>query len=170
MWRFGFERRVAMKTVKLNISSVDKHFASCRGGSRNSRRWSMMREPRQGNFTADKTPGRNFEQKNPMQKKNKLRKNDGNGAQVGPKVVEVKFALECAEAKDVYVCGDFNDWSPAAVRMIKRDESGHWEKRLVLPRGRHEYKFVVDGRWIADPDSHEDVVNTFGSINSVVNV
>jgi hypothetical protein len=39
-----------------------------------------------------------------------------------------------------------------------------------LPPGRYEYKFIVDGEWIPDPSEPHEVVNAFGSTNSVVEV
>jgi 1,4-alpha-glucan branching enzyme len=85
-------------------------------------------------------------------------------------VGEAAFVLECIGAEQVYVCGDFNEWRPASLRMIGAPEAGLWEKRLVLPIGRHEYKFVVDGNWVHDPDARENVRNSFGSLNSVLEV
>jgi len=105
-----------------------------------------------------------------MQKIDKSAEKQTNGSQPGPKVVEVTFALQGAKAKEVYLCGDFNDWSPTAVRMIPQADNARWEKRLTLPPGRYEYKFVVDGEWTADPKAHQKVPNNFGSINSVVEV
>ena len=67
---------------------------------------------------------------------------------------EVDFVLERNGAEQVYVCGDFNGWRPAGLRMI----------------GRYEYKFVVDGQWMHDPDARESVPNIHGSLNSVVEV
>jgi 1,4-alpha-glucan branching enzyme len=84
--------------------------------------------------------------------------------------VEVSFALERAEAHEIYLCGEFNQWAPSAVRMIRTDGNGRWEKRLMLAPGRYEYKFVADGEWTHDPNGQEHVVNVFGSINSVVEV
>jgi 1,4-alpha-glucan branching enzyme len=87
-----------------------------------------------------------------------------------PPVREVEFVLECIGADHVYVCGDFNDWQPTCLRMIGRRDAGLWEKRLVLPAGRHEYKFIVDGKWQHDPDARENVRNSYGSLNSVLEV
>lgn len=83
---------------------------------------------------------------------------------------EVEFVLDCIGAEQVYVCGDFNAWQPACLRMIGTPEAGLWEKRIMLPAGRHEYKFIVDGKWLHDPDARENVRNAFGSLNSVVEV
>jgi 1,4-alpha-glucan branching enzyme len=87
-----------------------------------------------------------------------------------PPCREVGFILKCQRAEHVYVCGDFNGWHPASLRMICDPDAGQWEKRLILPRGRHEYKFVVDGNWLHDPDARENVSNIYGSLNSVVEV
>ena len=83
---------------------------------------------------------------------------------------DVDFVLECHGAQNVYVCGDFNDWHPTSLRMIGSPEAGLWEKRLVLPPGRHEYKFIIDGKWLHDPGARENVPNIYGSLNSVVEV
>ena len=83
---------------------------------------------------------------------------------------EVDFILECNGAEHVYVCGDFNDWRPTCLRMIGNAELGLWAKRLLLPPGRYEYKFVVDGKWLHDHDAMENISNIYGSLNSVVEV
>lgn len=84
--------------------------------------------------------------------------------------IEVAFSLEQPDAHEVYLCGDFNEWSPLAVRMIRHEGNGHWEKRLTLAPGRYEYQFIVDGKWTPDPQSKASVMNPFGSINSVVEI
>ena len=83
---------------------------------------------------------------------------------------DVDFVLEYNGAEHAYVCGDFNDWHPTCLRMIGNPDDGLWEKRLTLPPGRYEYKFVVNGSWRHDPDARENVPNIYGSLNSVVEV
>lgn len=104
----------------------------------------------------------------PNQKQNHRLKT--NGANVAQPVKEVEFVLACYGAEDVFVCGDFNDWHPAGLRMIGMPGAGLWKKRLILPPGRHEYKFVVDGKWLHDPNARENVRNNCGSLNSVLEV
>jgi hypothetical protein len=41
---------------------------------------------------------------------------------------------------------------------------------LVLPPGRHEYKFVVNGEWMPYPAAEIQPPNGLGSLNSVVRV
>src|SRR5579859_2750111 len=52
-----------------------------------------------------------------------------------PGLAEVTFRLSQAEAHEVYVCGEFNDWSAHWLRMILNQKNGRREKRLILPAG-----------------------------------
>ena len=86
-----------------------------------------------------------------------------------PKTLSVSFALHKPDAKRVSLCGDFNGWSPTATPM-KRHDDGHWGTTVTLAPGRYQYKFAVDGEWIADPAAQKNVPNEHGSLNSVVEV
>lgn len=83
---------------------------------------------------------------------------------------EVAFVLHSHEANEVYLCGDFNHWTPHSLPMVRHGEDHCWEKRLALEPGRYEYKFIVNGVWIHNPDAPENVPNIHGSLNSVVEV
>jgi 1,4-alpha-glucan branching enzyme len=87
----------------------------------------------------------------------------------GPTAQFVHIEFNHPTARAVAIAGTFNDWRPQATRMVALG-AGRWLKRLVLPRGRHEYLFVVDGRWIPDPSAHETVPNPCGGVNSVLRV
>ena len=67
--------------------------------------------------------------------------------------------------KQVCLAGTFNNWKPAAM---KKQPSGLYSIEVKVPKGQHEYKFVVDGVWQSDPENHDTVQNSMGSINSVV--
>jgi hypothetical protein len=86
-----------------------------------------------------------------------------------PQTLSVSFALHKPDAKRVSLCGDFNGWSPGVTSM-KRHDDGHWETTVALAPGRYQYKFIVDGDWIADPAAQKSVANEHGSLNSVVEV
>ncbi len=106
-----------------------------------------------------------------MRKSGKIDQNHSNGGRNAEgSLVEVLFTLHHANARDVFLCGDFNQWSPAALRMTRQGASDRWEKRVTLPSGRYEYKFLVDGAWTADPTTRNEVLNAFGSINSILEV
>lgn len=79
----------------------------------------------------------------------------------------VKITLEAPDATEVFLLGDFNKWSPKTHRM-RQEYNGTWSKILMLPAGRYEYKFLVDGEWQEDPEASLACVNCFGSRNSVM--
>lgn len=83
--------------------------------------------------------------------------------------VEVRFELPYLPAKEVFLAGSFNEWHPAMFPMIESDD-GTWVKKLRLPPGKYEYRFVVDGRWISDPNNPLSTANPFGGLNSVIEV
>lgn len=47
---------------------------------------------------------------------------------------------------------------------------GRWVKDLVLPPGVYEYRLVVDGEWMPDPQARDSKPNPFGGANSILNV
>lgn len=78
----------------------------------------------------------------------------------------VEFILNQPQARAAAVVGSFNDWDVSRTPM-SLETAGCWKATVWLPAGRYEYRFVVDGRWISDPNAKEHVQNTFGSTNSV---
>ena len=83
--------------------------------------------------------------------------------------VKVTFVLLDLGAKQVSLCGDFNAWAADAAPM-KRDADGLWDTTITLAPGRYEYKFLVDGQWLPDPQAREQVWNRHGTLNSVIEV
>ena len=69
-------------------------------------------------------------------------------------------------AKMVCLSGDLNDWNPASFRMKR--EGDEWVFRAHLNKGKHCYKFVVDGKWILDPANKLWEQNEFRTGNSVL--
>ena len=47
---------------------------------------------------------------------------------------------------------------------------GRWLKELALPPGRYEYRFVVNGEWVDDPNAKEVAANPHGGVNAVLTV
>lgn len=89
------------------------------------------------------------------------------GERAETELVLVTFTLAAPDAKQVSVAGDFNNWNTRSHPLV-RMPSGVWEIRVLLPRGRHEYQFFVDGIWWNDPHSHQRVPNQFGTDNDVM--
>jgi len=87
------------------------------------------------------------------------------GASAGDQLV--RFAFHAPRAERVVLVGDFNGWDPQATPM--RHAGGDtWTVSVSLPRGRHLYAFVVDGRWAPDPGAPLAPEDDFGVPNSVV--
>ncbi|MFC1515357.1 glycogen-binding domain-containing protein [Thermodesulfobacteriota bacterium] len=82
---------------------------------------------------------------------------------------KVTFSLKAIDATEVILMGDFNRWNPKKHPM-KRDENGVWEKAVIIPPGKYEYKFLVDGRWKEDPQNDQRCSNCYGTYNNVLNV
>ena len=96
----------------------------------------------------------------------KTRKTAANGS---PRTGSIHLQFFEPNAKDVCVAGSFNQWHPEATPMVSLGD-GRWAKELALPAGRYEYRLVVDGAWITDPNASETTPNPFGSANSVLQV
>jgi len=79
----------------------------------------------------------------------------------------VRLELLKPGARQVCVAGSFNGWKPEKTPLIQMG-NGRWVGNLSVKPGRHEYLFVVDGQWLADPNAKETVQNPFGGRNSVL--
>jgi hypothetical protein len=76
----------------------------------------------------------------------------------------VQFRLEARDASDVRIAGSFTGWKPS--HQLHQAAPGLWTVTLPLPRGVHDYAFLVDGtEWVADPFAQQ-VNDGFGGINS----
>ena len=82
----------------------------------------------------------------------------------------MEFRLNLPGVKSATVAGSFNGWDLQSTPLVK-DNNGGWKTTVLLPPGRYEYRFVIDGaQWFSDPGAKESVPNQFGSTNSVVTV
>jgi chromosome partitioning protein len=80
-----------------------------------------------------------------------------------------KFLLKAPNAQTVYVTGSFNDWSlDETCRMTKAGET--WSLQMPLKPGTYKYQFIVDGKWQEDPENKQTERNSFGDINSLIEV
>lgn len=91
------------------------------------------------------------------------------GARSKAKKRRVTFSLNAPQDQSVLVTGSFCDWQTHS-RPLKKGPNGIWKAVLLLPPGRHEYRFLVDGQWQDDPECPERVSNPFGSENCVLHV
>lgn len=92
----------------------------------------------------------------------------------GTKLAE--FSCRAPEAQAVFVAGTFNDWSSEATPLT-RQADGHWQIKLPLSPGHHEFKLIVDGQWCCEPGCEHEyrgcpkcVPNDRGTMNRVLEV
>jgi len=82
------------------------------------------------------------------------------------KKIPVVFKYLVKTAKEVHLIGTFTNWKDK-VPMVKSD--GDYVTIVDLPKGEHQYKFVVDGRWEHDPNQHS-INDNFNGKNNIVTV
>jgi len=70
------------------------------------------------------------------------------------------FYYKNDSAKNVYLVGDFNNWNPYSLHMIK-DKSGYWKVVVDIIPGAYTYRFLVDGEYKKDPLSETLVYDRF---------
>jgi chromosome partitioning protein len=82
----------------------------------------------------------------------------------------VEFAVDAPERADVKIAGDFNGWSPEALKCTESNGKQRWYKSFSLRPGVHEYKYVINGKWMPDAGNKHTVDDKYGGKNSVINV
>ena len=96
-------------------------------------------------------------------------KKEPKGSKTPIKRKRVTVTFEAPHAEGVSLLGDFNQWNEKKHPM-KKGQQGMWEKIIVVPRGRYEYRFMVDGQWHNDPANHRVCANAFGGTNNILEV
>ena len=80
---------------------------------------------------------------------------------------EVTFEYANNDANAVLLVGEFNNWTPIAMKKVK---NGPFRTKVRLPKDRQfQFRYLVDETWINDPSADAYVPNEHGSENSVVN-
>ncbi len=87
-----------------------------------------------------------------------------------PKTQRVLFSVRAEVGSKVFVAGSFNNWDPNAKELVDKKGDGVYTATLTLAPGAHQYKFVIDGTWCADPECADWIQNDHGTLNSVKNV
>lgn len=72
-------------------------------------------------------------------------------------------------ARQVILSGSFNGWNTQELSMTKTATG--WKIPYVLRPGTYEYKFIVDGKWITDPDNPltsggSDIINSVRTVKA----
>jgi 1,4-alpha-glucan branching enzyme len=62
----------------------------------------------------------------------------------------INFFCAAPDAREVFIAGDFNEWSPSSHPM-QRSPDGGWVGQVALAHGHYRYWFLVDGKPTLDP-------------------
>ena len=81
----------------------------------------------------------------------------------------VVFKVHAPAGTNVHVAGTFNDWNPTSIKLNESGK-GMYSVMILLPAGRYEYKFVLNGEWRNSSSDCEQVSNAFGTTNCVLNI
>ncbi len=86
-------------------------------------------------------------------------------------VVKVTFSIDAKEAQTAAVVGDFNNWNPSEGELSKL-KTGTFKATFDLPKDNsYEFKYLVDGAYVNDPEADSYVYNDFaGAENSVLSL
>lgn len=72
------------------------------------------------------------------------------------------------DSKTVVVAGSFNKWNESLFKMNKVKDG--WELTLKIKPGVYEYRFIVDGKWMDDPNNPHKIENEFYEYNSLIDI
>ena len=86
-----------------------------------------------------------------------------------PKLNGVVFTVKAPNAKEVYLAGEFNNWKLDENSRMEQT-NGCWTKHLNLNNGKYRYRFVIDGSWSEDPANPLTQLNTYGTLDSLLEV
>ncbi|MDP2928064.1 MAG: AAA family ATPase [Candidatus Omnitrophota bacterium] len=86
-----------------------------------------------------------------------------------PGLNEVVLSVKAPDAKEVYLAGEFNNWKLDENSRMEQT-NGCWTKRLNLNNGKYRYRFVIDGNWSEDPANPLTQLNTYGTLDSLLEV
>jgi hypothetical protein len=76
----------------------------------------------------------------------------------------VLFRYDEGRRTRVEVAGDFSGWLPVP---LYRSEGG-FLRHVVIPPGRYQYRFIVDGEWTLDPSNNVTENSPTGRTNNVL--
>ncbi|MBT3751149.1 MAG: hypothetical protein HOK84_15260 [Bacteroidetes bacterium] len=148
--------------------------------SGNFNSWSTIETPMEKTndgwtVTLELTPGKNLYKyiidgrwiKDPGNEKTEKEKGDSRNSvfYVSNQIFELSGHKN---AKRVFLAGSFNNFRVRELKMIQSEDG--WILPIYLGQGSHTYKYIIDGRWILDPDNPLQLPDGRGNINSVINL
>ncbi len=87
---------------------------------------------------------------------------------------KVAFAIAAGKGQHVVLLsGSFNGWASTQDKadvLTDPGNTGTWSIQKTLAAGVYQYKFIVDGKWMADKANPNQTPDGFGGMNSVIEV
>lgn len=87
---------------------------------------------------------------------------------------QTEFSIAAGtSAKQVLLSGSFNGWAKTADKADVLSDpkgTGTWTVQKKLAAGVYQYKFIVDGNWLADKANPNQAPDGLGGMNSVIEV
>lgn len=80
------------------------------------------------------------------------------------------FQVKANPGSEVYLSGSFNNWDAREKKMKDSSGKGEYAAMLYLPKGQHQYKYVINGEWHVDPECPKWVQNECGTLNSLITI
>lgn len=88
------------------------------------------------------------------------------------KTIEKKYPFKFewkGNGKSVLLAGNFLDnWTNTEV-LVKNNDTGAFELLLYLPKGKHQFKFIVDNKWICS-NQYPTMADERGIINNFIDL
>jgi hypothetical protein len=83
---------------------------------------------------------------------------------------KVKFSFSTENAETVEILGLNSDWQHSIIMSRKKD--GTFSADVNLPKdSRHEFKYLINEKiWVNEPEADEQIPNSFGGMNSMINL
>ncbi len=89
---------------------------------------------------------------------------------VQPEQITFYYYDPSHQAASVALIGSFNHWNPH-IFPLRALAPGLWQITLPrLPAGQYRYKFLIDGRWMEDPENPNRQEDGYGGFNSILDV
>ena len=107
-------------------------------------------------------------EKKPVAKKCAAKKSSPRAGQPRGHRVSITYLNE--PGKQVFIAGSFNDWNPTARQLTDANGTGKYFTRFLLKKGVYQYKLIVDGQWILDPENPLTVANDLGGLNNLLDI
>jgi hypothetical protein len=83
----------------------------------------------------------------------------------------VMFECHADPGSSVFIGGTFNQWKPSCFHRLRdKKRDGSYRTLLQLKKGRHEYRFLVNGEWLFNPDLPLSAPCEDAAVNNTIEV